>query len=109
MKTQSEYLTSKLLIVSFMDMVHIVSSNGIFVIQFFKKLNWPAGVGKSYNLVRSFVSWSQLNSPDHTWWVFYSPLLYTLLATTYPPSDPHLMKIPLTPTLSPNHCDLVPY
>ena len=39
MKTQSEYLTSKLLIVSFMDMVHIVSSNGIFVIKFFKKLN----------------------------------------------------------------------
>ena len=38
MKTQSEYLTSKLLIVSSMDMVHIVSSNGIFVIQFFKKL-----------------------------------------------------------------------
>ena len=107
MKTQSEYLTSKLLIVSSMDMIHIVSSNGIFVIKFFKKL---AGVGKSYNLVRSsFVSWSQLNSPDHTWWVFYSPLLDTLLATTYPPSDPHLMKIPLTPTLSPNHCDLVPY
>ena len=38
MKTQSEYLTSKLLIVSSMDMVHIVSSNGIFVRKFFKKL-----------------------------------------------------------------------
>ena len=38
MKTQSEYLTSKLLTVSSTDMVHIVSSNDIFVIQFFKKL-----------------------------------------------------------------------
>ena len=55
--------------------------------------NWPAGVDKSYNLERSsFVSLSQLNSPD-------------LLATTYPPSGPHLMKIPLTPTLPPAQCD----